>query len=90
MDIPTKAKQGEPCTRCGQCCAHDVCGVMLAVNPDAKPPCPQLGYNRERNEFACRVVQLEQFIELRGNWPITAALGIGEGCDSVDNAMEVS
>lgn len=48
------------------------------------------GYNRERNEFACRVVQLEQFIEPRGNWPITAALGIGEGCDSVDNAMEES
>ena len=82
MRLPNKADFGAPCTRCGQCGTNEVCDVMLAVNPDARPPCPELGYNRDRNEFACRIVQMEQFTEPHGKWPITKALGIGKGCDS--------
>lgn len=85
MELPTKAKHGDPCTRCARCCANEVCGVMLAMTPDATPPCPGLGYNRDHNLFSCRIVQSEQqFIEPQDNWLITQALGIGKGCDSDD------
>lgn len=82
MNLPVKANFGEPCTRCGQCCAAEVCGMMLSVNPEAKPPCPALGYSQEHNLFACTIVQVEQFTELEKDWHLTKALGIGKGCDS--------
>ena len=82
--LPTKAKFGTPCTHCGRCCANEICDLMLAVAPDSQPPCPELGYSKDSNQFACRLVQVEQFTMPHAEWAITQALGIGRGCDSED------
>jgi len=82
VKIPEKAKQGEPCTRCGQCCHVEICGVMLSANPETKPPCPALGYNTAQGLFVCLIVEVEQLTEPKDSWLITQALGIGKGCCS--------
>ena len=82
MNLPEKAKQGEPCTQCGQCCASVVCGVGLAAQPEAEPPCPFLGYNQEYNKFGCMLIQIEQQTLPQEQWLFTRSLGIGKGCDS--------
>ena len=77
---PQKAKTGEQCNQCGQCCITQICKIGKIADPEAQPPCPQLGYSEEWRMFGCRLVTAEAI--LPGEKLIAKALGIGQGCDS--------
>ena len=82
-DRPTKAKLGEPCTRCGSCCSKQLCAVAEMAFPEfTGPPCPLLQF--EEGEAVCGLILVENHVF--GGDRIKRCLGIGAtGCGCQDD-----
>ena len=80
MEGPKKAKYGEPCTRCGECCMSECCEIVLTVLPDAEPPCPALSYDEESGRYECPFIVIEQESLPPEKWLLTKGIGINKGC----------
>lgn len=83
-NFPPKARRGSPCNQCGRCCANVICSLGLLAHPEAVAPCPELGYSAHTKKFGCRLVEIEQSVLPQDMWFCTQALGIGKGCDCLD------
>lgn len=67
-----------PCTRCGECCKAEVCGIGVSAFKTKETPC--VGLVMRDGHYACSLVLAEAELGLT---PFIAnALGIGIQCDN--------
>lgn len=87
-DAPSKPAPGEPCNRCGVCCAAETCPAGRLVFQQRTGPCPALF--RHDGQYACELA-VAPYLHLRflprRLSPFAARLFLrwiaaGKGCDS--------
>lgn len=92
-DAPSKPAPGEPCNRCGVCCAAETCPAGRLVFRQRTGPCPALALRDGR--YACELaVMPERHIPILPLFlrPLAVRLflrwiSVGTGCDSVVNVV---
>lgn len=83
-----KPKHGAACNGCGFCCMVEVCAIgKLHHGEEQAAPCPSLTFENGRHWCAFVVAEAHPAVKAAGYPPlVTEALGIGRGCDAVDDA----
>lgn len=93
--LPRKAKFGEPCTRCGQCCSKALCPAAIFLGK-TRTPCEFLeienvlvqdvmgGVSRELYRTVCKLIKVEYESNLEKI--LSYALGIGKGCTNEEDS----
>jgi len=90
QNAPLKPSIGEPCNRCGICCAAEPCPVAYVFLAQRKGRCRALLWQEENAHYACgMVVQADNYARLipkfARRWMgrfFASRIAMGVGCDS--------
>jgi len=87
---PERARYGDACSSCGQCCESSLCPLGRALFGRAAGPCPALGYDEAAKSFCGLIVNPASFAHINaalyGRDALSAGAvilcGAGMGCDA--------
>ena len=90
QNAPPKPRPGEPCNRCGVCCAAEPCPVAYVFLFQRKGRCRALVWEEESNGYSCgMVVHPDDFSrwipKFSRRWLgdyFAQRIAAGQGCDS--------
>jgi hypothetical protein len=95
-EAPRKPLWGEPCNRCGVCCAAEPCPVAHVFLLQRKGTCRALVWQEEVRQYACGMaVHPERYLPIIPSWLKSAAraffakrIAAGKGCDAKFEVVE--